>query len=101
MTTDSGRIVLERVEENSKPRASNPISFIKNLFYAWKKLNKIKHEKGLSNATIGLLFYEILHELFDPKHRNLFLEMLETKNQEQTEFIIPIETDSDEIEELK
>ena len=78
VATDSGRIMIERVGK-AKPRTTTGKSFIRNLFYAWQKLNSIKKRKGLSNATVGLLFYEILYELFDPKHRNIFLEMLEKK----------------------
>lgn len=78
--TDSGRIMTERIGQNppvAKPLITNTTSFVRNLFTAWKRIHKIRHEKKLSHAVIGALFYEAMYEFLDPKHRNVFLKMLE------------------------
>lgn len=79
LKSDSGRLYTERINQDvpiAKPYITNTTAFVRNLFTAWKRINKQRVEKNLSHSTIGLLFYEALYELFDPKHRNLFLEML-------------------------
>lgn len=79
LESDSGRLYTERVPENhpvAKPLITNTTEFVKNLYYAWKKLHREKRRQGLTHTVIGALFYETMYELFDPKHRNAFLEML-------------------------
>lgn len=76
--TDSERLRIERKQDPrlARPVIPDTISFVKNLFYAWKKLHRVKKDQNLSHAMIGALFYEAMSELFDPQHRNAFLDML-------------------------
>lgn len=78
--TDSGRLYVERYNPDipiAKPIITDTTAFVRNLFTSWKKLHQYRKKYHASHSAIGALFYEVLWELFDPKHRNLFLEMLE------------------------
>lgn len=86
LESDSGRLSTERVPQNdavAKPLITNSASFVRNLFLSWKKLHQHKRKHKLTHTQIGVLFYETLYELFDPKHRNAFLKMLEKEMKEK------------------
>lgn len=90
LQSDSGRLFTERVPQNhpvAKPLITNTKEFVRNLFLAWKKLHQQKKAQKLSHKVIGALFYEAMYELFDPKHRNAFLEMLKREEEAETERI--------------
>lgn len=63
--TRSGRLVVLRLPPKADTSEKiNAATFVRNLRTTWYKCQKAAEKKGMSDAELGLIFYQTFQELF-------------------------------------